>query len=197
MSQPHFDPATYAEFIRREIPRYESLQESVAAATASLAVTSILDLGTGTGETLWHVLGLHPSAHAIGLDESDGMLEAARARLSAYDVTLQRADLLDALPAGPFDVAVSALAVHHLDGAGKATLFERVARVLRPGGRFVLGDVILPETPVSPAIDLTDGWDKPSPVADQVRWLESAGLVATVLWAEDDLALFVAERPTG
>jgi tRNA (cmo5U34)-methyltransferase len=197
MSQPHFDPATYAEFIRREIPRYESLQESVAAATASLAVTSILDLGTGTGETLWHVLGLHPAAHAIGLDESDGMLAVARARLHAYDITLQRADLLDALPWGPFDVVVSALAVHHLDAAGKATLFERVAGALRPGGRFVLGDVILPEAPVSAAIDLTDGWDKPSSVADQVRWLEDVGLVATVVWAEDDLALFVAARPMG
>ncbi len=197
MSQLHFDPATYAQFIRREIPQYDSLQESIAAATASVTVTSILDLGTGTGETLGRVLALHPWADVIGLDESEGMLEIARTRLNAYDVTLLRADLLDELPPGPFDVVVSALAVHHLDGEGKATLFERVAAVLRPGGRFILGDVILPEDPSTAAIPLSDGWDKPSPVVDLVRWLEEAGLIATVVWAEDDLALFVAERPSG
>jgi tRNA (cmo5U34)-methyltransferase len=195
VSELHFDPVTYAAFIRREIPQYDLLQESVAAATASVAVTSILDLGTGTGETLGHVLALHPSAHVIGLDESEGMLDVARTRLDAYDVALRRADLLDELPAGPFDVVVSALAVHHLDGEGKATLFERVAAVLRPGGRFILGDVILPEDPSTAAIPLSDGWDKPSTVVDQVRWLEEAGLVATVVWAQEDLALFVAERP--
>lgn len=191
----HFDPATYAEFIRREISHYDSLQESVAAATASVKVTSILDLGTGTGETLGHVLARHPSAHVIGLDESEGMLDVARTRLEPYDVTLRQADLLDDLPPGPFDVVTSALAVHHLDGEGKATLFERVAAVLGPGGRFILGDVILPEDPVSAVIPLTDGCDKPSTVEDQVRWLEEAGLVATVVWAEDDLAVFVADRP--
>lgn len=195
MSEPHFDPVTYAEFIRREIPQYDSLQYSVAAATESLTVTSVLDLGTGTGETLARVLERHPSAQVIGLDESEGMLTVAGTRLEVYDVTLRRADLLDELPSGPFDVVISALAVHHLDGAGKATLFERVAAVLRPGGRFVLGDVILPEDPPAAAIPLSDGWDKPSTVADQVRWLEEAGLIATVVWTEDDLALFVAERP--
>ncbi len=195
MSEPHFDPVTYAEFIRREIPQYDSLQYSVAAATESLTVTSVLDLGTGTGETLARVLERHPSAQVIGLDESEGMLTVAGTRLEVYDVTLRRADLLDDLPSGPFDVVISALAVHHLDGAGKATLFERVAAVLRPGGRFVLGDVILPEDPPAAAIPLSDGWDKPSTVADQVRWLEEAGLIATVVWTEDDLALFVAERP--
>ena len=45
-------------------------------------------------------------------------------------------------------------------------------------------------------IPLTDDWDKPSTVADQVRWLEEAGLVVTVPWHQDDLALFSADRPT-
>ena len=111
-------------------------------------------------------------------------------------MTLQVADLRDPLPAGPFDLVVSALAVHHLDGPEKATLFARVAGALRPGGRFVLGDVILPPDAASSVIPLTDDWDKPSTVADQVRWLEEAGLVVTVPWHQDDLALFSADRPT-
>lgn len=196
MSDDHFDPVTYREWVRDEVPHYDHLQESIAAATGAVEVSAILDLGTGTGETLGRVLALHPAARAIGVDESAGMLAVAQGRLEEYAVTLQVADLRDPLPAGPFDLVVSALAVHHLDGPEKATLFARVAGALRPGGRFVLGDVILPPDAASSVIPLTDDWDKPSTVADQVRWLEEAGLVVTVPWHQDDLALFSADRPT-
>jgi len=195
MSDDHFDPATYREWVRGEIPQYDQLQESIAAATAAVAATAILDLGTGTGETLARVLPLHPAARVIGVDESKGMLGVARDELADYDVTLLVADLLDTLPSGPFDLVVSALAVHHLDGPGKATLFTRVADVLRPGGRFVLGDVVLPAETDSAVIPLTEGWDRPSTVADQVGWMADAGLAVEVLWEEDDLAVFSADRP--
>jgi tRNA (cmo5U34)-methyltransferase len=195
MSDDHFDPATYREWVRGEIPQYDQLQESIAAATAAVAATAILDLGTGTGETLARVLPLHPAARVIGVDESKGMLGVARDELADYDVTLLVADLLDTLPSGPFDLVVSALAVHHLDGPGKATLFARVADVLRPGGRFVLGDVVLPAETASVVIPLTEGWDRPSTVAEQVGWMADAGLAVEVLWEEDDLAVFSADRP--
>jgi tRNA (cmo5U34)-methyltransferase len=65
--------------------------------------------------------------------------------------------------------------------------------VLHPGGRFVLGDVVLPaEGAEAPA---PDDHDKPSTVADQVQWLGEAGLVPTVVWQGDDLAVFSADRP--
>jgi hypothetical protein len=32
-------------------------------------------------------------------------------------------------------------------------------------------------------------------VAEQVGWMEDAGLTVTVLWQEDDLAIFSADRP--
>jgi tRNA (cmo5U34)-methyltransferase len=195
MSDDHFDPATYREWVRGEIPQYDQLQESIAAATAAVAATAILDLGTGTGETLARVLPLHPAARVIGVDESKGMLGVARDELADYDVTLLVADLLDTLPSGPFDLVVSALAVHHLDGPGKATLFARVADVLRPGGRFVLGDVVLPADTAAVVIPLTEGWDRPSTAAEQVGWMEDAGLAVAVLWEEDDLAVFSADRP--
>jgi trans-aconitate methyltransferase len=68
MSQFHFDPATYPEFIRDEIPQYDELQARLAAATATVTASSILDLGTGTGETLARVLPMHPAAQVIGVD---------------------------------------------------------------------------------------------------------------------------------
>jgi tRNA (cmo5U34)-methyltransferase len=195
MSDDHFDPATYAEWVRHEIPYYDDLQEAIADASAAVPATAILDLGTGTGETLARVVPRHPAARVVGVDESAGMLAVARDRLVDYDVTLEVADLLHPLPAGPFDLVVSALAIHHLDGPGKAKLFARIATVLRPGGRFVLGDVILPADQESVVIPLTEGWDKPSTVADQLGWLEDAGFEAVVVWQADDLALFTADLP--
>ena len=58
VSDDHFDPATYREWVRGEIPHYDRLQESIAGATATIDAAAILDLGTGTGETLAGVLHL-------------------------------------------------------------------------------------------------------------------------------------------
>ncbi len=102
--------------------------------------------------------------------------------------------LEDPLPEGDVDLVVSALAVHHLDGAGKADLFSRVADRLRPGGRFVLGDVVVPEDPADVVTPIDGVYDMPSTVADQLGWLAAAGLDARVAWARQDLAVIVAER---
>ena len=130
MSQFHFDPATYLDLMHEEAPAYEQLQDAVAEASAGVAVevTTVLDLGTGTGETLAAVLARHGRARAVGMDKNAGMLDEARRRLSGLPVELVLADLTDPLPAGPFDLVVTALAVHHLDGPGKAALFARWRR---------------------------------------------------------------------
>jgi tRNA (cmo5U34)-methyltransferase len=196
MSQFHFDPATYLDLMRAEVPAYERLQEAVATATEGVDARSVLDLGTGTGETLAAVLERHPGCAAVGIDASAAMLEAAVARLAGRPVQLAVADLADALPSGPFDLVVSALAVHHLDGPAKADLFARVAAALRAGGRFVLGDVVVPEDPADAVSPLSEGHDKPSTLADQLAWLAAAGFDARLEWAERDLAVVRADRPT-
>ena len=65
--------------------------------------------------------------------------------LDAGRVDLRLGRIEDPLPAGTFDLVVSALAVHHLQGEAKAELFRRIHVSLRPGGRLVLADVVLPE----------------------------------------------------
>ena len=124
-NQFHFDPATYLGTIRTEVPAYDKLQDAVADATAGLRTERVLELGVGTGETSRRVLDLHPEAELVGIDESAEMLAAASMNVAAADLRVSR--LEDALPEGTFDLVVSALAVHHLDGAGKADLFARVA----------------------------------------------------------------------
>jgi len=96
--------------------------------------------------------------------------------------------------AGPFDVVVSALAIHHLDGPGKADLFRRAAAALAPAGRLVVADVVVPESPADVVTPLEPGLDKPSTVAEQLRWLTAAGLRPSVAWARRDLAVLAATR---
>jgi tRNA (cmo5U34)-methyltransferase len=194
MTEFHFDPATYLDLMHEEVPAYERLQRAVGLATAGLAVSTVLDLGTGTGETLAAVLAHHPAATAVGVDENGAMLDAARQRLVGTPLDLRVADLTEPLPSGPFDLVVSALAIHHLDGPGKADLFARIAAVLRPGGRFVLGDVVVPADPADAVIPVTDGHDRPSSLADQLDWLEDAGFDAAAVWSENDLVVVRADR---
>jgi tRNA threonylcarbamoyl adenosine modification protein (Sua5/YciO/YrdC/YwlC family) len=190
--QFHFNPATYLEMIRADVPVYDALQDEVVAASG-WRTRRILELGTGTGETARRLLARHPDASLLGIDESEAMLRAAAAVLGAERVSLLCGRLEDPLPSGPFDLVASALCVHHLDGPGKADLFTRVREVLGPGGRFVLGDVVIPEAPGVAATPLTPGFDKPSTVADQLEWLRDAGFDARVSWSHGDLAVIVAE----
>lgn len=193
VSQFHFDPVTYMDLMRSEVPSYQRLQEEVVRATEGVTAASVLDLGTGTGETLAGVLARHPGAVATGIDEDPAMLEAAGIRLAGLGVDLLVADIADPLPPGPFDLVVSALAVHHLDGPDKAALFAGIAGVLRPGGRFVLGDVVIPEDPGDVVTPICGGYDKPSTTADQLGWLAESGLDAMVTWAERDLVVLRAD----
>jgi tRNA (cmo5U34)-methyltransferase len=193
-NQFHFDPATYLETMRREMPAYDELQDAVAEATAGIHAERVLELGVGTGQTSRRVLDLHPETKLTGIDESAGMLAVASAEIAAADLRVSR--LEDPLPEGNFDLVFSALAVHHLDGAGKADLFSRVAERLRPGGRFVLGDVVVPDDPADVVTPIDGVHDRPSSLHDQVRWLASAGLDSEVVWTRRDLVVIVANSPS-
>ena len=190
MSEWEWDPDTYLAEMAAEIPGYEELQGAVVAATADVRAKRVLELGTGTGETALRVLAEHPEASWVGIDASEPMLARARERLPDADLRLAR--LEDELPPGPFDLVVSALAVHHLDGAGKRDLFSRVARVLRPGGVFVLGDVVVPAPGPEGPIYIDWVMDKPDSVDDQLAWLRDTGFEAETSSVRVDLAVFRA-----
>ncbi len=188
-----WDPDIYPSRIRNEIEDYEVLQAKVLDAARGRRVTSILDLGTGEGETARRVLSLYPDARLHGIDSSAAMLDGARNRLPMERVSLNEQNLQDELPTGPFDLAVSALAIHHLTRDEKVDLFDRIARVLMPGSRFVLGDLIVPENPNDAVIELTPDYDYPSTISDQLRWLDAAGFRAELFWNRRDLAVMTGD----
>src|ERR687884_792428 len=193
MGEFEFRPEGYVESMLEEIHDYVELQRETAGATAGVRAERILELGIGTGETTRRVLELHPRAHLTAIDSSAAMLARAHEAFPAAD--LRAARLEDPLPEGPFDLVVSTLAVHHLDAPGKADLFRRVAAALRPCGRFVLADVVVPERPEDAVIDCTPGFDLPDTVPDQLEWLRAAGLESHVTWSRRDLAVIAATRP--
>jgi len=190
MSDVEWNPETYLAQMLDEVPGYEELQAAVAAATAGLAARTVLELGTGTGETALRVLAQHPEARWTGIDASEAMLARARERLPHADLRLAR--LEDPLPSGPFDLVVSVLAVHHLDGDAKRDLFTRIAQV---SDNFVLGDVVVPEDPQQATIEIDGEYDLPSSVADQLSWLQTAGFDANATYVRPDLAVFRCRRP--
>jgi len=193
VSQFHFDPDTYLAMIRDDIPRYDDLQEAVVAATAGIDAHRILELGTGTGETATRLLASHPATTLVGIDASEAMLAVARVKLQA-DLLVQR--LEDPLPKGPFELVVSVLAVHHLDANEKRDLFRRVRDLLAEGGRFVLGDLVIPERPEDAVTPATPGFDTPDRLDDALAWLGEAGFAPSVEWTWKDLAVVRADVPS-
>ena len=185
-----WDPDTYLALMAEEIPGYDELQEAAAAATEGLEARRVLELGTGSGETALRVLARHPAARWVGIDASEAMLARARERLPEAELRLQR--LEDELPDGPFDLVVSVLAVHHLRGPEKRELFARVAAVLRPGGRFVLADLVVPRPGEQGPIAVDWEMDVPDSAADQAAWLREVGFDAQADHVRPDLAVIVA-----
>lgn len=196
MAHNHFQPEIYLEFVRSEVPHYEELEDEVAGASEELAATRILDLGAGTGETARRVLERNPHARVVLVDASAEMLAAAREALSedrVERIVVQR--LEDPLPHGPFDLVVSALAIHHLESADKRLLFQRIVKALRPGGRFVFADVVVTIEPERVATPVSQPFDRPDQLDDQLAWMAEAGLETRVVWSSDDLAVVTGDRP--
>lgn len=194
MSDFIWDPDTYRDVMAEEIPDYRRLQREVIAAIVESEPRTILDLGVGSGLTAQRVAGAVPGAHIHGIDESEEMLTGAAQNLDPSHTTLAHGRIEDPLPHGPFDVVMSTLAVHHLDGEGKADLFGRIRQVLVDGGRFVLADLVVPPDSADVVTPIDGVVDTPSSLAEQLRWLTSAALHPRVAWQHRDLAVVVADR---
>ncbi len=171
--------------------RYDRAQQEIARASADLEVLRMLDLGVGTGETSRRCLDAHPEAHAVCLDLSQDKLDAAAGVLGAR-AELRLGRFQDRLPDGPFELIVSAFALHHVDAAVKADLFPRVAERLSKGGRFVLADVVEPVAPVSEPTPLDRVHSVVSRTDELLDVLCAAGFQPEVRWAEHDLVVIAA-----
>jgi trans-aconitate methyltransferase len=158
----------------------------------------VLDLGAGTGLFSAMVLAQLPHASIMLTDISEEMLAQARDRFGNDGrVRYQRADLSTDTLAGPWDLVISALAIHHLADKDKRSLFKRVHEWLSPGGLFINAEQVLGPTSRQEqqyralwerqirANGVDDAgvqranermaFDQCSTVADQLGWMREAG----------------------
>lgn len=158
----------------------------------------VLDLGAGTGLFAALLLERMPDIRVTCLDASEGMLEEARARFAGDDrVDFVLADMASSQVGGPWDVVMSALAIHHLEHDAKKALFARVRQALVPGGLFVNAEQVLGPTPALeeryglkwladvraagvPEDEIAKArermrFDRCASVEDQLAWMREAG----------------------
>ena len=108
---------------------------------------SILDVATAAGHSALALA--QRGAHALGLDLTPEMLDVARRLARERGLTNVEFGLGDAeaLPVedNSFDRVTCRIALHHFPNPAQAT--REMARVLKPGGRLVLVDNIVPPDP--------------------------------------------------
>lgn len=155
------------------------LQRMITLAQAK-PIDRLLDIATGGGHV---ALAFAPRlAHAIASDLTPHMLVEARAFIQSNgvdNVAFLGADA-EALPLAPdtFDIVTCRIAPHHFPHPDR--FVHEVARVLKPGGRFVLIDSTVPPGPIGDRFNQFEARRDPSHVrslSDQ-EWtslLQAAG----------------------
>lgn len=109
----------------------------------------ILDIGCGTGTLVVLVKRLHPDVEVVGLDPDPRALArgSRKAERAAVSIQLDQG-YSDELPyaAASFDRVFSSFMFHHLPPEAKVGTLLEVRRVLKPGGRFHMLDLAVPES---------------------------------------------------
>jgi ubiquinone/menaquinone biosynthesis C-methylase UbiE len=132
--------------------RYGALAEQTCCLSCGTAVGYItatpgqvcVDLGSGRGTDVMRLAEqVGPTGHAYGIDITEGMLEKARKtanKLGITNASFLHSDLESlALPDASTDWVTSNCVLNHAQD--KARVWKEIARILRPGGRFVVSDI--------------------------------------------------------
>lgn len=110
----------------------------------------LLDAGCGTGASTAALLGAAPEADIIAVDASQGMLEAARAKIWPRSVQFVHArieQLADHGITGPFDGILAAYLVRNL--ADPDNQLRRFRTLLRPGGTLAVHEFSVRDSPAA------------------------------------------------
>jgi ubiquinone/menaquinone biosynthesis C-methylase UbiE len=120
--------------------RHEEFRQHVIELARLWGNERLLDAGCGTGLTVLRIAAQYSNCAVHGIDLSPKMIEAARryAAVCGLAVDFRVGSITDLpYPDFSFDVVLTNIIYHHLDLAEKRQAVAEIARVLRPGGRYV------------------------------------------------------------
>jgi ubiquinone/menaquinone biosynthesis C-methylase UbiE len=147
---------------------------------------SILDVGCGTGGvTIPAKQRVGASGKAAGIDPSPEMIAVAQHKAQRKGLEIDfRMGVIEALPYpdASFDVVTSSLMMHHLPEHLQAKGLAEIYRVLKPGGRLLIADMISPKVSghqrILTSIALHRGLE--SGVGDYLSLMKTAGFSEAV-----------------
>jgi len=134
------DPEVYDEEIRRFVPYYDEIVDSILDCLPRLhSVNSILELGCRTGDLSQRLLASGFCRNLVAVDRANEMVRVCRARLGKYS---RQAEVIQADPcefsrANSFDYVLANLSLHCAEFAEqKKRACRNVFESLKPGGIF-------------------------------------------------------------
>jgi ubiquinone/menaquinone biosynthesis C-methylase UbiE len=139
------------DFVAAVAVHDRALKRRVLAAAAIGAGEDVLDVGCGTGTLAVAAARAAPGVSVTGLDADASILARASRKAAGAGVEIAFDEgRSTALPYGDasFDLVVSTLFFHHLPDDAKRRTAAEIVRVLRPGGRLVIGDLGRPQDPL-------------------------------------------------
>jgi tRNA (cmo5U34)-methyltransferase len=124
----------------------------------------VIELACGEGLLAEAILQQHPQAIVHGYDGSPAMLQKAQDLLSHFGSRFfaHEFDLFDyhwRKVTHFVHAVVSSLAIHHLDGRQKQTLFQDIFHMVNHGGVFIVADLVQPASELGTAV-AAQAWDE-------------------------------------
>lgn len=176
----------------------------------------IIDLGCGTGYVSMIIKERFPNSNITCLDFAENMIAQAKIRLKKYkNVVFRLEDIRKFEFDKKYDVAVSSLALHHLETkTEKINFYKKIFHSLKRGGVFYNADIILGSSVFlndlyikkwkdfmrksMPSKEIEDTWlakhnqeDKPEVLLEQISWLEDIGFKdIDILWKYYNFAVY-------
>lgn len=183
----------YDELVLKMMPFYPEMHREIVESIDKLPDERfrVLELGFGTGTLTWQIFSRFSKVEIFGIDSNRPNIEKALEKLNGKKFEYQVGDFSKLKVDGKFDVIISALAVHHLSPNEKKLLFKQTYDLLNESGRLIIGDIVKSKK--------EEGWhkylvknmgdeggarwqnhknngkDKPSTLAEQIKWLKEAG----------------------